>query len=336
MAATAKVLVTGGSGFLGSWCVKVCLDRGYTVHTTVRSAEKAAFLKKLRGADDRLKVFDGVDLMAPGAFDAPTEGCETVLHTASPFFHDGETEEALVPPAVEGTRTVLQSCTKAGVKTVVLTSSIAAMLLHTCPSGTVLTSDIWSDEAKCRETNNWYCLSKTLAEKLAWEMSKEEGCPWKLAVMNPCLILGPMLPGQPSLNTSSNVLVKFFDGSLGQKCTDTCIDMVDVRDVAEAHIAAIGNEKAMGQRFLLWADAPRRIEVAGMIRGLVPEGMAANVPTEVEPRESPGQPIPTDCSPARDILAISFKVAAEMVPDTAKQLLENGYTSVSQYQHKVG
>ena len=111
---------------MGSWCIKVLLSRGYIVHTTVRNAAKAEFLSTLTGSKDRLKVFPGVDLLSPRSYDAAMAGCSAVLHTASPFFNAGGSEEKLVTPAVEGTRNVLTSCAKLGVKRVVLTSSTAS------------------------------------------------------------------------------------------------------------------------------------------------------------------------------------------------------------------
>jgi nucleoside-diphosphate-sugar epimerase len=236
---TTPVCVTGGSGFLGSWCVKLLLERGYTVHTTTRSKARSAFLNDLPGAESRLKIFDGVDLLAPGSFADAIRGCDAVLHTASPFFMQGGTEAALVTPAVEGTRNVLTTCRELGVKKVALTSSTAAVYVTygSTPVDYVFSDADWSPEALLREKSNWYCLSKTLAEKLAWEMSREEGCPFQLAVrappplvtpsssglhllhnllrmrtvctqvLNPTLILGPMLRGQPLLHTSAAALV---------------------------------------------------------------------------------------------------------------------------------
>eukprot|EP00438_Fugacium_kawagutii_P026764 Skav216454 [mRNA] locus=scaffold50:708497:712440:- [translate_table: standard] len=244
--AQPPICVTGGSGFLGSWCIKLLLEDGHHVHTTTRSAKKASYLMQLPGAASRLKIFEGVDLLRPGAFDDAIAGCHAVLHTASPFYFAGGSEEKLVTPAVEGTRNVLSSCQKLGVKRVALTSSTGSVYVNygTFPADHVYTSADWSPAELLREKQNWYCrlaikragvqwkygtqagynlmatprlhegLSKVLAEQLAWEMSKQADCPFQLTVLLPTLIWGPMVPGQPHLNTSANSLVGYMDGSV--------------------------------------------------------------------------------------------------------------------------
>ena len=205
------VCVTGGSGFLGSWCVKYALEQGWQVRATTRSIGKASFLKALPGAAERLTIVAGCDLQVPGSFDAAIDGCDAVLHTASPFFFVGGSRANLVAPALEGTKNVLDACTRFGVTKVALTSSTAAVYVAygTKSNDHVYTAADWSDVALMEQHENWYCLSKTLAEREAWALATQPGCPWKLATMNPCWILGPMLNGQPHLNTSSNGLVEY-------------------------------------------------------------------------------------------------------------------------------
>lgn len=327
--AGTKVLVTGGSGYLGAWCVKLALDRGYTVHTTVRSEAKAAFLKALPGAEERLKVFGGVDLLGENAFDEAMAGCELVLQTASPFFLEGQTEETLVKPALDGIKNVLGSATKLGVKKVVVTSSMAAVMASPKPQ-VPWTAEHWSDEQFCRDRSNWYVLSKTVQERTAWEMSKEEGCPWKMCAINPCLIFGPMVSGQPALNTSSNAAVKYFDGTM-TKIQDSFTSLVDVRDVAEAHIAALDIEEAFGKRFVMVAEVPHNREIADLVREALPESLKDKVATDVEEKDVPPTPSIVDCAPTMDILDIKMRKTSGMVKDMVAQLIANGFDSSSQY-----
>ena len=336
---TKPVLVTGGSGFLGSWCVKILLDRGFMVHTTVRNEEKAQFLRNLPGATERLRIFPGVDLLEDGSFDDAMKGCECVLHTASPFYMVGGTEESLVVPAVTGTRNVLNSCRKHGVSKVVLTSSTAAVYVTygTVPVDHVYTGCDWSPEDLLREHSNWYCLSKTKAEALAWEMSREDGCPYQLAVMNPTLILGPQLPGQPHLNTSSAVVVGFMDGGMSE-IENSCKSIVDVRDVALAHVAALEHPEAFGHRFLLVGGSPHMRDIAEAVRRALPEELQRHVPTAISDKLPPAvmaapppHPVLYDVSPSEQILGLSYVPVEEMIRTAVDSLLQNGFTSRSMY-----
>jgi cinnamoyl-CoA reductase len=342
-ATAAPVLVTGGSGFLGSWCIKTLLDRGYAVHTTVRSLDKAKFLLSIPGHEDsaKLKIFPGVDLLESGSFEAAMAGCEVVLHTASPFFFANGTEEKLVVPAVEGTKNVLTTCNKLGVKKVVLTSSTAAIYVHhgTFPADHTYTSADWSPEDVMRANVNWYALSKTKAERLAWEMSKEAGCSFKLATMNPTLIFGPQLPHQPHLNTSSAAVVNYMDGSMTE-LDNACKTLVDVRDVALAHVLAFEKEDdaAMGQRFLLIAGTPHASEMARCVREALPEHLKKNVVTAVSesiPANVMGNPAPHPCkydtSPSQQLLGLTYRSVAEMIATSVQSCLENGFDNRAQY-----
>jgi nucleoside-diphosphate-sugar epimerase len=148
----------------------------------------------LPNAKENLKIFSGVDLLCNGSYEVAMHGCSYVLHTASPFFASTE-EDILVVPALEGTRNVLNTCNKLGVKKVILTSSTAAIYVNygKLSEDHIYTEDDWSDETLLRENCNWYCVSKVAAEKLAWDMSKAEGSTFQLATINPTLVLGPLL-----------------------------------------------------------------------------------------------------------------------------------------------
>lgn len=329
---------------MGSWCVQVLLARGYTVRTTVRTAAKAEFLKSIPGAAERLTIFDGVDLLSPGAFEEAMTACDAVLHTASPFFFAGGTEDSLVVPAVTGTRNVLDTCRKLGIKKVVLTASTACIYVDygTRPDDHVYSDQDWSDEALLREKENWYALSKTKAERLAWDLSREEGCPYRLATINPSLILGPQLPGQPHLNTSSSAVVCYIDGSMSE-LVNACRAIVDVRDVAEAHVAALENEDALGHRFLMIGQSAHGTEIANAARDALPEDMKANVPSKLSetlppPAMGPRAPNPIlfDNSPSAQMLGIRYKSTDEMVKTAVQSLLDNGFNSTSMYSiHKL-
>ena len=193
------ICVTGGSGFLASWTVKMLLDKGFKVHATTRKMEKALFLRSLDNAtEDNLKIFPGCDFAIPDSFDAAIDGCYGVIHCASPFFNAGGTRENLVEPAVAGTEMVLNACKKYNVQRVTLTASSACVIVDygtkaaASETGNYLyTEKDFSPADILEEKKNYYSLSKLYAEQKAWELSKEDGCPYKLCVLNPSLIWGP-------------------------------------------------------------------------------------------------------------------------------------------------
>lgn len=241
----------------------------------------------LPNAKEKLKIFSGVDLLNNGSYEEAMLGCSYVLHTASPFFAATE-EETLVIPAVEGTRNVLNTCNKLGVKKVILTSSTAAIYVNygLLSEDHIYNEEDWSDETLLREKKNWYCVSKVAAEKLAWEMSKAEGSTFQLATINPTLIFGPILPGQGHLNTSSARIVEMIDGSL-KELSNSCKSIVDVRDVAEAHVAALEREASVGKRFMLVGSSPHQTEIANEVRKAAPASLVKFIPTIVSSKQEP-------------------------------------------------
>lgn len=201
---------------------------------------------------------------------AAAKGCGAVLHTASPFFNSSTEAEALLRPAVEGTLSVLEACEAAGITDVVVTSSTATVFAKTVTPEHVFTEDDHSDEAMLRANNVLYPLSKVLAENAAvefaasrpkmrlvivsWEESggKIGGFSFSASCLqlNPTLVIGPML--QSRMNTSSQTILDFFDGKR-RLVPKGFITMVDVRDVALAHVRALERPQARGRYLLIGA-----------------------------------------------------------------------------------
>ncbi|GKV13822.1 hypothetical protein SLEP1_g24795 [Rubroshorea leprosula] len=239
------VCVTGASGFIASWLVKLLLDRGYTVKATIRDPndpKETEHLLALNGAKERLHLFKA-ELLDEGSFDCVVDGCDGVFHTASPVFFDHPDYQAeLIDAAVKGTLNVLKSCAKvASTKRVVLTSSTAAVLINEKPlTPDVVVDETWfSDPAFCEKAKLWYVLSKTLAEEAAWKFAKENRL--DLITINPVFVIGPIL--QPTLNLTVELILNIVTGrelpSYGA--------FVDVRDVAHAHIQAFEIPSATGR-----------------------------------------------------------------------------------------
>ncbi|KAJ0714408.1 putative NAD-dependent epimerase/dehydratase, NAD(P)-binding domain superfamily [Helianthus annuus] len=243
----AKVVcVTGASGYIASWMVKLLLHHGYTVKATVRDLndpKKTKHLLALDGAKERLHLFQA-DLLKDGSFDDVVKGCDGVFHTASPFFiHTDNPQEDLIDPAVKGTLNVLSSCSKVkSIKRVVLTSSVAAVLYNGSPlTPEVVVDESWfSDQGFCKETKLWYPLSKTLAEEAAWKYVKEKVI--DMVTINPAMVIGPLL--QPTLNTSARAIFNLINASTYSNITVGC---VHVKDVANAHILAFETPSASGR-----------------------------------------------------------------------------------------
>jgi len=207
------VCVTGGSGFIGSWLVRRLLDRGYTVHATVKNLQDEGETKHLRaldGAGARLRLFQ-MDLLDPASVRPAVEGARGVFHLASPvILHPTQDpEKELVEPAVEGTLGVLRAAKDCGVGRVVMVSSQTAMVPNPrWPADKVVDEDSWADVDLLKELQLWYSVSKTLAEKAAWDFAEKQGL--QLAVLNPVLVLGPTLT--PSITGSLQVFPQIMKG----------------------------------------------------------------------------------------------------------------------------
>ncbi|KAJ1703415.1 hypothetical protein LUZ63_003194 [Rhynchospora breviuscula] len=262
-----RVCVTGAGGFAASWLVKLLLSKGYIVHGTVRdpSDEKYAHLKELENATQNLILYKA-DLLDYVSIVSAVAGCEGVFHVASPVPPSKVPDpEVLLEPAVTGTKNVLKASVEAKVKRVVVVSSIAAISMKPdWPKGEVMDESCWSDELYCRTTENWYCLSKTVAEREALNFASTNAL--DLVTVCPGLILGPML--QSTINASSLVLINLLKGTR-ETVENTTRNIVDVRDLAEAMLLVYENKEASG-RYIVISHVINTRDLIGLLKRLFP------------------------------------------------------------------
>ena len=339
-------LVTGANGYIASWIVKRLLDEGVTVHGTVRDPSNAAKTKHLKRLADSapgdLKLF-AADLTQTGSFADAMQGCGIVYHTASPFeirdIKDPETE--LIHPAVNGVKTVLDSAGQTeSVSRVVLTSSCAAIYgdnrdLQSAPNG-VFTEEIWNTSGS--PTHQPYSYSKTLAEKAAWDIAKVQDR-YDLVVINPAFVLGPSLLGNAD-GVSNRFMVQAADGTFKSGVPDLAFGVVDVRDVAEAHLQAAYTDAANGRHILCregrsilsmtnvlrerFGDTypfPKKtlpkfmVWLVGPFVGLARDFVSANV----------GFPWKCDNTRSREQLGINYRPIEDTLCEHFQQMLDDGF-----------
>jgi|SRR5271165_6317631 len=279
----STVLVTGGSGFIGSHTILQLLAAGHQVRTTVRSLKREGDVRALLregGAEpgDRLSFF-AADLVNDAGWREAVAGCEYVLHVASPLPSSvPKHEDELIVPAREGTLRVLRASRDARVKRVVLTSSFAAIGYGHKVRQTPFNEIDWTDPNG--EDVAPYTKSKTLAERAAWDFMAKEGGALELSVVNPVGVFGPVLG--PDYSTSILIVQRMLDGAM-PGAPQLYFGVVDVRDVADLHIRAMTHPAAKGERFLAVAgDFMSMLDIAKVLKARM--GAAAKrVPTRQLP-----------------------------------------------------
>jgi nucleoside-diphosphate-sugar epimerase len=281
MSSNETVLVTGGSGFIAGWCIVALLERGYRVRTTVRNlgreAEVRAALDKAIRAGDRLSVH-AAELTSDAGWDAAAAGSDYVLHVASPLgVREPKDPDELIVPAREGAKRAINAAIRAGVKRVVMTSSVAATSKGVRAGDSVSNETVWTDLGE--KGLSAYTRSKTIAERAAWDLIANSGGATTLATVNPTLVIAPVL----SIGSFGSVQVvqRLLSGRV-PGIPRLGFNIVDARDVADLHIRAMTAPEAAGERFIAAGTWAWMADLAVLLRERL--GMAAaKVPSRTVP-----------------------------------------------------
>lgn len=331
-----KVLVTGASGFIAKHCIAELLRRDYAVQATLRNMGRADETRRgvgRAGADASTVSFVAADLLHDDGWEQAMEGCTFVLHVASPFpLTQPRNADDVIRPAREGAVRVLEAARRAGIERVVMTSSVVAITLPwpDAPLGHVFTEADWTNPERRDITT--YVISKSLAERAAWDYVKDSGGP-ELAVVNPAFVLGPA--PDPDLSTSHEVLKLMGKGAY-PAAPKVGFPISDVRDVAVTHALVMTHPQAAGERFLSANGFMRLIEVGRLLAETLPD-LKGKVP-KFEMHDFTvralalldrrlkavlpdlGHPRPISNAKARSLLGQSFRSPQEAVKAAAQSL----------------
>lgn len=335
-----RILVTGASGFIAQHVMARLLQKGYAVRGTLRSLKRA---DEVRAARARARVdgagveFVEADLLADGGWGEAVRECAYVHHVASPFpAAMPKDDEELIRPARDGALRVLKASKAAGVRRVVLTSSMAAIAYgHGKNRPAIVDETLWSNPDG--PDNTAYTRSKTIAERAAWNYVAGEGKGLELATVNPSGVLGPALTKDAS--TSVEIVLQLLRGKV-PGTPRLGFAVVDVRDVAECHVAAMTNPNAAGERFLAESGFMWMREIADLLirempneakrvpKGSVPDivlrAMGLFNPLYAQVATELGRTRRASNAKAREVLGVAFRTPAEAVLSAAKSVVDLG------------
>jgi nucleoside-diphosphate-sugar epimerase len=261
----SKVLVTGGSGFVGAHVILQLVSAGHQVRTTVRNLSREGAVRAMLKAGgqepgDSLSFF-AADLESDAGWREAAAGCEYVMHVASPIpVNAPKHEDELILPAREGTLRVLRAARNANVKRVVLTSSCGAIYYGHPPQQAPFDESSWTI---LNGEISAYVKSKAIAERAAWDFIAGEGRGLELSVVNPAGIFGPILA--PDYSSSVELIKRLMNGMPG--APRVYFGVVDVRDVADLHLRGMTHPSAKGERFIaVSGDSVSMVDIARMLR----------------------------------------------------------------------
>eukprot|EP01022_Parablepharisma_sp_SALTPOND_P016396 TRINITY_DN2392_c0_g1_i1.p1 TRINITY_DN2392_c0_g1~~TRINITY_DN2392_c0_g1_i1.p1 ORF type:complete len:399 (-),score=38.69 TRINITY_DN2392_c0_g1_i1:55-1251(-) len=332
-ATKGKALVTGATGFIGSCLTKALLERGYTVRASVRNKADTAKLEPLTSLpyQDKLEFVEA-DLLNPSSWDPAVSGCDYVFHAAAPVLVGPTVDESLVvKPMLEGTMAVMKACAAhPEVKAVVMTSSAAAVYSVGQPCDRVYTEEDWADLSCCSP----YGKGKTLSEKAALDFydTLDKAKRFKFSVINPVYVFGPTIMKGGS--APGEVLKNLMTGET-KKIPKQCMAIVDVRDVAAMHIAALENPNSDRQRYISYCGEDLWIEeIAEILRSefgkygyKIPDKVMAECPVEEKDTLAGvlwGKKFATSNEKAKKELGMKFIGAKEAILEMAHSFIKTG------------
>ena len=337
---TNKVLLTGISGWIAKHTAIELLNAGYEVLGTIRNKNLVDQTKQTisKYASTEKLSFVELDLLKDDGWNEAAKGCRYIFHIASPFpMKVSSNRENLLPVAVDGTLRVLNAGLNAGVEQIIKTSSIVAMFRK--PNRTnpyTFGENDWSDENWIEGVSDYF-LSKTKAEKAAWKLMESKGLKNKLTTINPGGVFGDALDKKGG--TSIEYIRQFMKGKF-PGAPKFAVLISDVKDIAKAHVACIGNNKVGGRRLIVGKDVKRLVELSQLIAEAMPE-YKKKLPTKELPNlmvklisyidSSAKTMIPdlgimmqTDTSYAEEILGFKFKPAKGCISENAKSVVRLG------------
>ncbi|MBY0519597.1 MAG: aldehyde reductase [Sphingomonas sp.] len=335
-----QVLVTGGSGYIGGFVIRQLAAAGWGVNTTVRSLSREAEVRATLGVPAGQLRFFAADLLSDAGWAEAMAGCDHLVHVASPLPAGAvRHEDDLIVPAREGALRALRFAKAAGVRRVVMTSSVAAIAYGHGKKSATFTEADWTDVNGPQV--HAYAKSKTLAERAARDWIAAEGAGMDYVSVNPAAVLGPVLG--PDFSSSVQIITRLLSGSL-PGLPDFGFGVVDVRDVADLHVRALTAEGIAGERFIASGDFLMMRDVAAVLRDRM-GAEARKVPTRRLPdvmlhlvslfdpavrmvTGELGKRRVTPSDHARDILGWTPRPAADTIVDTARSLIDLGIVRV--------
>ena len=335
-----KVLLTGISGWIAKHTAIQLLNSGYEVLGTVRNQNLIEQTKETisRYASIDKLSFVVLDLLRDDGWDQAAKGCKYIMHIASPFpMKVSSNRNILLPVAVDGTLRVLKACLNADVKQIILTSSIVAMFRKPNRSNPYsFGENDWTDENWIEGVSDYF-LSKTIAEKAAWDFMESKGMKNKLTTINPGGVFGDALDKKGG--TSIEYIRQFLKGKF-PAAPKFAVLISDVMDVAKSHIACIDNKNVGGRRLIVGKDVKKLVELSQIMAEAMPE-YAKKLPKKELPNfmvklisylDSSAKTMIPDLeivmqpqsSYAEELLGMKFKSAKGAITDAARSVVKLG------------